>query len=147
MMSPDRLRSILQAYGADPRRWPAEERGPAEALLARSAEARGAVREAAALDTLLDRVPLSSVQVSDPALLASIIARTVRIPAQARPSRSWSEIFPVRLAFGWPNFAALAAAGIVGFYVGWTDINQSAAANRDMLDLIAPVAALDEPLW
>lgn len=52
-----RLREILAAYGASPRRWPADERMAAEALLASSLKAREAVTEAARLDDVLDHDP------------------------------------------------------------------------------------------
>lgn len=53
-MTLERLAVILEAYGAEPRRWPAGERAAALALLARSAEARSRHAAAAALDTVLD---------------------------------------------------------------------------------------------
>ncbi len=52
-----RLREILAAYGASPRRWPADERDGAQALLASSLKAREAVTEAARLDGVLDQGP------------------------------------------------------------------------------------------
>ena len=52
-----RFRDLIGAYGADPRRWPPDERAEAEALLARSPEAAALQRTAAALDALLDRAP------------------------------------------------------------------------------------------
>lgn len=57
-MTQERLRNVLDAYGANPDRWPAEERDAALALVARSAEARTLYTEAARLDELLDRLPL-----------------------------------------------------------------------------------------
>lgn len=145
MMSLDRLKILLDAYGADPRRWPAAERAAAQALLGSSADARTAAHEAGRLDALLDRAPVRADAAADPALLAAIIAKTVPAAASRRPARSWTEAFAARFAF-WPNFAALAAAGVVGFLIGWTDLNQSAAASRDMPDLIAPMT-VEEPLW
>ncbi|HEX9462856.1 MAG TPA: hypothetical protein VGB82_09675 [Alphaproteobacteria bacterium] len=145
MMNPNRLKTLLDAYGADPRRWPAAERAAAQALLVSSVDARAAVQDAQRLDALLDRVPVSADAVADPALLAAIIATTVP-PAGRRPARPWTEAFAARFAFGWPNFAALAAAAVVGFLIGWTDLNQSAAASRDMVDMITPVT-VEEPLW
>ena len=56
-MTPDRLRVLLDAYGARPERWPADEREAAVALLATSPEA-AALRDAAArLDAALDLLP------------------------------------------------------------------------------------------
>jgi hypothetical protein len=142
MIAIDRLRSLIDAYGTDPERWPADERAAALLLLANSAEARAYAHAAEPLDTLLDRVPLRPTITVDPATLAARIART---PAR-RPARrvAWF----VRPSFGWPNFAALAAAAIVGFVVGWTDINSgTTVASRDIVDAISPAAAADDSVW
>src|SRR5690606_29804832 len=48
-----RLKTILEAYGALPDCWPAEERAAAEMLVARSTEARAALAQARALDESL----------------------------------------------------------------------------------------------
>jgi hypothetical protein len=50
----ERLAALLDAYGAQPARWPAAEREAAEALIARSDAARDAFAEAARLDAALD---------------------------------------------------------------------------------------------
>jgi hypothetical protein len=55
MMKLDRFTELLDAYGAEPRRWPPAERAAAQAFLAVSAEARGRLAAAAALDALLDQ--------------------------------------------------------------------------------------------
>jgi hypothetical protein len=56
-MTLHRLRALLDAYGANPRCWPAAERESALALLAVSAEARALRADAARLDAMLDLVP------------------------------------------------------------------------------------------
>jgi len=56
-MTLERLNEILDAYGADPERWPAEERQRALAFLTRSAEARARLDAAAHLDHVLDALP------------------------------------------------------------------------------------------
>jgi hypothetical protein len=153
MMTFERLTSLIDAYGAEPERWPADERAAGLLLLANSAEARAYAHEAAALDALLDRVPLRPTVTVDPAALAARIVRAPARPAPKQPS------FAVRwgFGFGWANIAALAAAGIVGFMVGWTDLTAvttatTATANRDIVDMIAPAAALssaaeEESVW
>jgi hypothetical protein len=54
-MTLERFAALLDAYGADPERWPDAERDEARALLDRSADARARRDAAAALDALLDR--------------------------------------------------------------------------------------------
>jgi len=74
-MTPARLHAILDAYGADPARWPAAERDAALALLARSAEARRHHDQAARLDAALDAAP---VDVPSPALAGRILRAAPR---------------------------------------------------------------------
>jgi len=59
-MTRDRLKKILEAYGADPARWPADERIAAQALLETSADARDARDAAARLDATLGHMPAVS---------------------------------------------------------------------------------------
>lgn len=161
MMGLDRLTSLIDAYGADPERWPADERAAALLLLAESAEARAYAEDAAALDALLDRVPLRPTVTVDPASLA---ARIARAPARPQPRRrSFGERWGAErwgFGFGWANVAALAAAGVVGFMVGWTDLTAvtpgtttapAITANRDIVDAISPTLPIsstaDESVW
>jgi len=141
-MDIDRLRSLVDAYGAEPAHWPADERAAALLLLANSAEARAYAEDAEALDTMLDRVPLRPTVIVDPAALAARITRT---PARRQAARSAWSLRPA-FGFGWPNLAALAAAAIVGFVVGWTDFNSTANA-RDNVDAVVSLSAADDAVW
>jgi hypothetical protein len=67
-----RFREILDAYGADPSRWPRAERDDALLLLDRSPEARAERAAAARLDFALDLAP--SVR-SSTSLAARVLAR------------------------------------------------------------------------
>ena len=58
-MTIERLRQILDAFGADPARWPKAERDGALALLATSPEAQRLRDEARRLDALLNEVERS----------------------------------------------------------------------------------------
>lgn len=78
-MSIARLQAILDAYGAESRRWPAAERMAAEALLARSAEARALRDSAAGLDLVLS---ISTAPQPSPALRDAIL-QAARRPAPA----------------------------------------------------------------
>lgn len=108
-MDLSRLAAILDAYGADPRRWPETEADAALALLAASAEARRLRDAAASLDMLLDR----SVQpLASPSLMAAVLA-------DARPgsrARWLADFWP----FGplWQPASALATAIVLGIAVG-----------------------------
>jgi len=114
-----RFRRLIAAYGADPARWPPGQRARADALLARSTKARTLLAEARAFDSLLmaDAKPPAGER-----LAAAIVARTIDAVQESplTPARAialdWSL---VRL---WPQAVGLAAAAVLGFVVGWTDL-------------------------
>jgi len=129
-----RFRRLIAAYGADPARWPPGQRGRAAALLAHSARARALLAEAQAFDALLmaDAKPPADEQ-----LAAAIIARSTARPQErslaAVPARAigveWS------LARLWPQALGLAAAAVIGFVVGWTDLLPADFGGGDTIDL------------
>ncbi len=104
-----RLRRLLEAYGAEPARWPAAEREAALALLGRSVEAAALRSEAAELDRLLDEAALPQ---ASPELMAEVLA-----DASLSPWRRWAvALWP----FGpiWKPASALAMAATLGIVVG-----------------------------
>lgn len=138
-----RFAEILDAYGADPRRWPEAERDAATALLTRSAEARALRDDAAALDMLLE---LSAAPAPSPELMADILAG-----AEPRGLRAWlADFWP----FGpvWQPASAFAAAAILGIVIGigapdmvWPDAADSAVADVESLAL-GPAFNLEDGL-
>ena len=102
-MNKDRFLDIIEAYGSDPRRWPAAERDDALALVRSDAELAVVLREADRLDALLDE---SRPLAPSLALRSRVIAGAPR--GRAAPRR-----------FGWwaPG-AGLAAAGVAGVVFG-----------------------------
>jgi hypothetical protein len=108
MTAKDRLEMVVAAYGADPRRWPADDRHLAALL-------PGGAVEAAAVDRLL-------AQASRPGLPAGARARLdarlaampgpVRIVARsgAEPGKAWS--------LPWLAGLPLAASLALGIYLG-----------------------------
>ncbi len=50
----DRFQAIVDAYGAEPRRWPDTERDAAQAFAARDPRAEACLGEARAMDAMLD---------------------------------------------------------------------------------------------
>ncbi|WP_323117768.1 hypothetical protein [Burkholderia alba] len=105
-MTPERFREIVDAYGAEPQRWPAPERADAQAWAHdHRREADALLRDAAGVDAWLASDPAVE---PDAALVRRIVAS-----APVRPARP-----PVRSrAFGWPG-AALAGLGIAGGLAG-----------------------------
>ncbi|SIT46280.1 conserved hypothetical protein [Paraburkholderia ribeironis] len=102
-MTPERFQQIIQAYGADPHRWPREERAAAEAWAQSHRAAADAVLSAAAdLDAWL-----AADQLEPPG--AALQQRIVeRAPVQ-RPTARW------RL---WWSGAAVAGVGLLGGVAG-----------------------------
>jgi hypothetical protein len=129
-MTMEEFTSLLDAWGADSSRWPADRRAEADALLARSDEARRLLADEAAFDALLAAAPALA---PNTALLDSVMA----IPAgnrQERKAGRWRFGFAPAL----PRFAGLAAAALLGFYIGTTSLfqpAQSMAADSETVNI------------
>jgi hypothetical protein len=103
-MTPERLRALIDAYGADAARWPLAERDAARALLAASPERwRTDLASAAELDDLLrlDAVPGPSLA------LQLAIERSAPGKDARRPAPRW----------WWPSLG-LAGVGAAGALAG-----------------------------
>jgi ferric-dicitrate binding protein FerR (iron transport regulator) len=105
MMDGQRFLSIVEAYGAEPRRWPAAEREAAEAFARTDPEAAGALAEAAALEAVLDA--------SVPPQPSAATRRRI-LEAAPRRRRSAMDLG------WWISGAGLAAAGVAGVVFGTT---------------------------
>jgi hypothetical protein len=103
-MTLDRFAVLLDAYGADPARWPDAERAAARALLDRSSEARARRDAAAALDALLDRA--ATVEPS------SALAERILSQASQRPK-------VIRLRARVVGAVGLAAAASLALWLTW----------------------------
>ncbi|AXF16920.1 hypothetical protein PQQ88_24125 [Paraburkholderia caledonica] len=103
-MTPERFHQIVEAYGADPRRWPQQERAAAQAWAdAHRAQADAYLAVAAELDTWL---AADHVAPPDAALQQRIIGSAPRRrPAAQR--RAW-----------WWSGAAVAGVGLLGGAAG-----------------------------
>lgn len=60
-MTLERFENLIAAYGAEPTRWPSDERAQAQEFLATSPEAQAALTDARDLDTVLDAMPQMEV--------------------------------------------------------------------------------------
>lgn len=99
-----RFEALLDAYGAERRRWPAERRGAAEALLARSAEARALHAAAARLDALIDTAAVEPAP-------AHLVGRVIAAAPRPKTRDGWFA--------GWLRPAAgLAFAAVLGLALG-----------------------------
>jgi hypothetical protein len=138
---------LLEVYGADRSRWPAEARAAAGQLVAHDARARGLLAEAVALDRVLERAPLPTLA-REAALAERIVSaaqrspRIVRIGGMARkppqgPEHSavvalnkhrdrssgpaWSIM---REGLNLRAAALLAASLVAGFFIGFANTSQ-----------------------
>lgn len=143
-MDLERLSVLIDAYGVDPRRWPAQERQAAEALLAASAAAQERLRGAARLDQLLStRLP----EIEPSAVLRNRILASVK--PQSRPVANWrmqlvealAVLFPRGQAT--PQFAVLALALAIGIGAGVANVDLDVGSS----DLTVQLAAAANPVY
>ncbi|QJE74700.1 hypothetical protein HHL28_18010 [Aerophototrophica crusticola] len=115
-MTLDDLAFLLDAYGAEPARWPAEQRAAALALVLASPEARLLLEEAKAVDRLLDREPTPAVGLDR---VGRVVAATLAaLPAEPRRG-AWQALLALFAPRpGWAPAAALAACAAAGVLVG-----------------------------
>jgi hypothetical protein len=124
----ERLRVLVESYGSDPERWPAEERHAFERLSA-SVEARAWLAEQRRLDAWLARA--EDVEPS-PALLR----RVAEIPVRQGAPRAW--VWPFgRLRNA---VAVAAAAATMGMVVGLSGPELSPGDGHDEWDELSTLA-------
>ena len=134
-MNLERFTILIDAYGSDPRRWPAAERQAAQALLAASAEAQQLMREAASFDALLSAPP-PAIEPSA-ALKARVLAQVAPRPMAATTWRgqiaeAFAVLFPAGRAM--PQFAALGLALAIGIGAGLANVGPD-GQNEDLIVL------------
>ncbi len=140
-MKLSRLSAILEAYGADPERWPADEREAALALTKSSVPAARALAEARMLDSVLLQQSFSDIagEVEQFTLLHSAIVSKTR----HRPTRTWfGHWFGFDLAPSqfWPSVAGLAFASVLGFGVGLGGLLQTETDHEpDEIAVLSPI--------
>jgi ferric-dicitrate binding protein FerR (iron transport regulator) len=114
-----RFEALLDAYGAEPRRWPADRRAAAEAFLARSSEAQALHAAAARLDALIDTAAIEPAP-------AHLVGRAIAAAPQPRARGSW---------FGGllRPAAGLAFAAVLGLGLGGL-VSPFGAGNGELAD-------------
>jgi hypothetical protein len=119
----DALEQVLERFGSDRTRWPAPVRRDFAGLLATDAEAQKCLREAEALDRLLDLAPRPEINTR--ALADRIVAAAAADKPAARPASSAvkpASVFQGRTLRAaeaqWPAAALLAASLVLGMFSG-----------------------------
>lgn len=149
-MTPERFTALLEAYGADPRRWPEAERAEALALLAAGPPVlRQQLQEAAWLDARLDASPVAA---PDETLIARIAAGAQASPAHPEPQADRGRSKPVADARRWrPRWwwsgAGLAGVGLAGALAGvfTATVVLRGAAQSTGVDWAERATAFSEP--
>ena len=120
-MTMERFAQICDAYGIQPRAWPADERAAAQALAAVSSEAQALLARSAELDARLAALP---------ALAPSASLRAAVLVSRNR-ERSW--LAGIAELLSWrPAVPALALALVAGIAVGsWMSVDAA-----DRLDVV-----------
>lgn len=105
-MNIERLRALLDAYGGSIERWPQNERAAAQAFIESSEDARRLLRNATALDRVLDAAEtLPTTRGLEERILATF---------PEHPRKRW----PLALTENWIPGAALAGSLALGLLVG-----------------------------
>jgi hypothetical protein len=130
-------RRLIEAYGADPKRWPVEADRPVEAL----DDLHETLSAARRLDGLLAAADHSVDRDAE----QRVMARLSLLPRQDRPTMaafSWQRRLVRMLEEAlWPKVAGLAMASLLGMAIGLTDLTNF-TADDDSDDLVTLV--LDE---
>ncbi len=119
-MNRERFEQLLDAYGADPKRWPSSERAAAEAYAqAHAAEAAVLLREARGLDAAMDAA--RETVKPDPARVAAILAKAPKpaagVPQAARWALAACAVLGVTLGYGGGLMAPTAMADDEAYYL------------------------------
>ena len=132
-MTRDELRNLLDGHGADPARWPAGHREPAERLLAEDAGACADLEAARRLDAALARAV--DIAPEDERIAANVLGRlNGPLPSQDRPFWRWpAALLDWQFAPAWPRVAALACCAMIGFAIGLAGLDRPFEHSGDMV--------------
>lgn len=125
----DRARKVLDAYGADPARWPATERAAIAAAIAADPALTAAQADARRLDGALARMPAPEIPAINPLAITAAARR-----GAPRGVRIWIA-----------RAAGLAAAAVLGFAVGLTGPLRTPMTGENA-DALAVIATIDEEM-
>lgn len=146
-MTMDRFKAIVEAYGADERRWPLGERAAALTFSIATVEAAAVLAEARALDLMLDEAPAPQVSSDLASRILEQAPRPDASPLDGAVTRAPSLIDRATgiLNMLWPRTGMarpaglLAASLMVGFLVGFNGATGSEVADTETDDVFAYV--------
>ena len=119
-MNRERFEQLLEAYGADPKRWPSAERAEGEAFAqAHADDVAALLREARGLDATMDAA--RETVKPDPARIAAILTRAPKpasgVPQLARWALAACAILGVVAGYGGGLMAPTAVAEDDAYYL------------------------------
>jgi hypothetical protein len=139
-MSLERLRALLDAYGANPDRWPPEERAAALALLEQSPQAQRWRDASARIDALLDHAP--GFEVSATLIDRILAAAPTPAPSANRTPPPYRHI--TRRVRTWRTLAAALPLAAAAVLVLWVLNKPSQSPERSNVTL-AEIETFDVP--
>lgn len=139
-MSLERLRALLDAYGANPDRWPPEERATAIALLEQSPQAQRWRDASARVDALLDHAP--EVEVSATLINRILVATPTPALSANRTPPPYRDL--TRRVRAWRTLAAAVPLAAAAAVVLWVFIRPSPTPERANVTL-AEIETFDVP--
>ncbi len=131
----ERLVQVLAAYGAEPARWPAEERVELVAIASEYPDAR--MRSAAQLDTVLDALPAVGISADlTQKVIAAVPPSTVMVPVIKPTLTEWlADLWSWEPA--WRPAAALASVVLIGIALGV--VSQPPAQDHPAIDKVVEI--------
>jgi hypothetical protein len=147
MVTAQRLSELLDAYGADPARWPEAERTAAQALLVRTPELSARIdaeRLDAALACLHEQIPTTVA-----ARVAARIEHEVASRTQPEPTGpSWGALLWSATGSSWPRAAAFAGVIVLGIVTGLSSDPSAFGQTDGAFDGISGTSVVGEfALW
>lgn len=148
LISPERVREILDCYGADPESWPDDERTTALALIQNSTQLKNLQTEARQLDRYLTGGDIMQ-RAGKPVDMNLVSRITANLPAQDKPGQSVvqnNRAALKRSLFDFSSWTGMIAASIAVFAITVSIMElQSSSGARQQSDVSQ--AELDYWMW
>lgn len=147
-MTDEQFQTLLDRCGADPARWPPDDRVAAERLMAHDGRARAMFAAAQQLDKALVRY--AQLGADEESVKRVSVRLAVSLPRQKFSFwRLPAVLLDWQFAPAWPRVAALGACAVVGFAIGMAGVDRpldqigvSPAARGDLGALVFEPEAL-----